>query len=852
MKADLTRSTFRAEKHYSGVRMQQGRVQLDADWNEQVDIDAHLDETTRTDVIGRCGVPIHDAGFAVEPLPGSADVAISAGRAYVDGILCENEASPTGVTEVTESELTVESVVLDGRELEQGNWVELSASGVQPIAARLAGVSAADRRLKLEVPLTQAEQDALQKAGDAVLRRLVTYLTQPYFPGDPGADDQTQLGGLYFFYLDVWQRQRTALEDGAIREVALGGPDHATRTQVVWQVKRVRLDESDEQVTCATVPSWEVLEPQTTGRLRARAHPQTTPDDLCTIPPGAGYRRGENQLYRVEVRDGGPLGKATFTFSRENGSVVVPWIDSDTDTLTVTTVGRDEVLGFGPGDWVEATDDRRELNGEPGTFVKVKTALDKVLTIDTGTATGSLDVADFTLHRKVRRWDDPAGARVVETAADNDGYLQLEDGVEVRFEDGEYRALDYWLVAARTALGDVEWPVDSAGTPLALPPEGVEHRYCGLGLMQFNEAWSPVEDCRKQFPPLTELPQGGAVGPDPGVHVVKITTADEKTALHNDWFLASTQLADGIAIHCDTDIEPGTLPGRPTCLVTLDLPFPWSSADRELFGEAPIGTMPLTLRGGAAASGTTIVWKPADVTRDWLLTRLPAVVQQLGTPQLLVHLRLRGRFVYEAGNPLVNVDGEAFGFAEANGRLDALFLSGDGRRGGDLELWFRLRPGGSTEPPSIVIAVPTASTVLTSKAKRAAVSTAIAGVTPRDAVTAALPEGFEVNAKAAVDPARARNVVAKQRLAPPETTPKLVLAVEEPLQGAAKAVVSALRRQNVPLRVEVLPVPASELENVVSGGAGQAPDLLLVSQDTLDALKASRPDAIAEDGTVVL
>src|SRR5215475_11468224 len=165
MKADLTRATFRKEKHYSGVRMQQGRVQLDADWNEQVDIDAHLDETTRTDVIGRCGVPVHDAGFAVAPLPGSPDLAISAGRAYVDGILCENETSAVAVTEVAEAELGVESVVLDGRELVQGDWVELSATGVEPIAAQLAGVSAADLRLKLQVPLTQGQQDDLQKPG---------------------------------------------------------------------------------------------------------------------------------------------------------------------------------------------------------------------------------------------------------------------------------------------------------------------------------------------------------------------------------------------------------------------------------------------------------------------------------------------------------------------------------------------------------------------------------------------------------------------------------------------------------------------------------------------------------------
>src|SRR5215216_3668534 len=97
MKADLTRSTFRPERHYSQVLMQQGRVQLDADWNEQADIGAYLDETTRIDVIGRCGVPLHDPGFAVSPVAGSGDLAVSAGRAYVDGILCENEATPIRV-----------------------------------------------------------------------------------------------------------------------------------------------------------------------------------------------------------------------------------------------------------------------------------------------------------------------------------------------------------------------------------------------------------------------------------------------------------------------------------------------------------------------------------------------------------------------------------------------------------------------------------------------------------------------------------------------------------------------------------------------------------------------------------
>jgi len=38
MKGDFSRNTFRPGSHYSGVLMQQGRVLLDSDWNEQVAI----------------------------------------------------------------------------------------------------------------------------------------------------------------------------------------------------------------------------------------------------------------------------------------------------------------------------------------------------------------------------------------------------------------------------------------------------------------------------------------------------------------------------------------------------------------------------------------------------------------------------------------------------------------------------------------------------------------------------------------------------------------------------------------------------------------------------------------------
>src|SRR6266436_1124309 len=114
MKGDFSRNTFNPTKHYRSVLKQQGRVDVDADWNEQQAINMRRIETEATDVIGGCGAPMHDAGFHIVPdlnvlngltsdeqklegnknLPETiraGDFLISAGRYYVDGILCENE-----------------------------------------------------------------------------------------------------------------------------------------------------------------------------------------------------------------------------------------------------------------------------------------------------------------------------------------------------------------------------------------------------------------------------------------------------------------------------------------------------------------------------------------------------------------------------------------------------------------------------------------------------------------------------------------------------------------------------------------------------------------------------------------
>ncbi|MDP8888547.1 MAG: DUF6519 domain-containing protein, partial [Thermoproteota archaeon] len=67
MKGDFTRSTFRKENHYHKVNMQQGRVQIDADWNEQNDIQLHYEKSFLRDLVGKNGTLAENNGFEILP-----------------------------------------------------------------------------------------------------------------------------------------------------------------------------------------------------------------------------------------------------------------------------------------------------------------------------------------------------------------------------------------------------------------------------------------------------------------------------------------------------------------------------------------------------------------------------------------------------------------------------------------------------------------------------------------------------------------------------------------------------------------------------------------------------------------
>jgi hypothetical protein len=71
MKGDFARVTFDPSRHYSQVFQQQGRVLLEADWNEQAQIQLHLLRTLVRDLVGQCWAA--GGGFAITSTTTNAD-----------------------------------------------------------------------------------------------------------------------------------------------------------------------------------------------------------------------------------------------------------------------------------------------------------------------------------------------------------------------------------------------------------------------------------------------------------------------------------------------------------------------------------------------------------------------------------------------------------------------------------------------------------------------------------------------------------------------------------------------------------------------------------------------------------
>lgn len=470
MAADISRVRFDPHRDFAGVVMQQGRLLLDADWNELVSILQRRLAATALD-FGAAGPDKDIGGISTvsRATPDAFKVSVDAGaltigrgRMYVDGLLAENHGIPPGVFD--------------------------------PVLAERTGSA--------DTP----------------------YDRQPY----AASPDPLPENGTHLAYLDVWQRELTSVEAPDLVEPAVG-VDTTARLQTVWQVRLHAIEEGG--ATCGTpdgeIPGWSEHIAPSGARLTVGTIEVDDDDDPCALPPTGGFRGPEHQTYRVEVHDGGAPGTATFVWSRDNSSVVTPVLEVLDAGATVRpeSLGKDDVLRFRDDDWVEITDDRRELAGRPGELRRIE-----VHEEDSTVALSASLPADLTLtpaeasdrHLKMRRWDqaglvkDATGATVVDlNAAGAAGAITvptsaatqvvLEYGLVVSFTStgAAFRTGDYWIFPARAAdaLGG---PIEERGLTDA-PPLGIHHHYARLGVVSFPDGGT---DCRTPWPSC-ECDEGG-------------------------------------------------------------------------------------------------------------------------------------------------------------------------------------------------------------------------------------------------------------------------------------------------------------------------------------------------------
>lgn len=450
MKGDFTRDSFDPLNGFTRVLKQQGRLDVDADTNEREAIQLRLLRAMAADLIGPHGGP--EGAFKLMPIRGLAwDFAISPGSYYVDG------------------------------------W-------------------------RIEAPAA-----ASYRGGGAEL------------PGQPYANPAQPAAKSHLAYLEVWERHLSAAEhDSAlavndsrrIADVALGGQDSASRAQTVWALRLAELDSKDARALRKGSPDALLakLMPAARGRLAARAkHPSAaTGEDSHLNSSTSAYRGVENHLYRVEIHKGGTADEgASFVWSRENGSAVFAVAQIEDTEVRLMKPRSDARSGLQIGDIMSLEGAEQRL-GQPA-------SLFRIVRVDKNGVDLELDAAPTlsaqTGNLLLRRWDHrsspaPAGAgqlvdhaiRIVE-----DVWIDLEAGISICFEparaDGaaRYRPGDYWLIPARTAIGDILWPTDGKDVGL-IPPHGIERRVAPLALIKFDHhgAVTIQREFRREFRTLAQ------------------------------------------------------------------------------------------------------------------------------------------------------------------------------------------------------------------------------------------------------------------------------------------------------------------------------------------------------------
>jgi hypothetical protein len=327
----------------------------------------------------------------------------------------------------------------------------------------------------------------------------------------------------------VTEQSVSAVEDYALREVALGGPDTAARTRLMQHFLQLpggpSCDDGAEAVQQALASDGVTLDAKnfnlvSSARLQVGFVAPAAANDPCTPAAQGGYLGADNQLVRVTVIDFDPTDrKGTLLWGWNNASFLYRASVRDLRTLTLTpVVPVDPEHAPQLGQVVEVLRSRAALGypKDDGNFVAADagfaTAVHQAYSFDIGTF-GLADAlpGEYLTDPHplfVRLWQAKVSFTAGEPAA-----LDATSGLTVTITmtaalPSQIAARPFWRFAVRPSTPGQVYP--QRYKEARQPPEGPRQWLCPLAVLSVTRGDGGLQvqlaaDCRAHFLPLTKV-----------------------------------------------------------------------------------------------------------------------------------------------------------------------------------------------------------------------------------------------------------------------------------------------------------------------------------------------------------
>jgi hypothetical protein len=486
MASDRARVSFDPSRKWRGLVAQQGRVTVEADWNEAAAIQALSDRLIALDVIGPLGTP--HSGYAVTaggsgsppggspPSGGPGPLTVGTGTVYVGGTRLDLD----------------QEVELDGTL--QPDWLDQST-------------------------------DTLWVAPE---------------PAVPSPPSSPPVSANELVYLLAVEQEVSALEVPELADVALGGPDTMQRLRILQRFVRWPTNSPDCTGAWAEVQAaW-----QTTGldfdsatmllgsaaQLEVSFDPVPPNAGPCEPAATGGYLGPENQMIRVQVASVDPAtGVPTIMWGFDNATFlyelqsIAPVPGGPGVVLTLTQNPIDSYHYPQADQAVELLRDAAALSPTDdgnGPFEYIASGSGFVTTVTTAynPSLMTLTVADqppadylsasATPAPYLRVWqgtaEAPAGTAVeLETAS-------ATTGIQVTLtSSGGFHPGDFWRFAVRPSVANLIYPARMAASPQ--PPDGPHVWACPVAFVAWPASGSPaITSCIPPFENLVALTGNGS------------------------------------------------------------------------------------------------------------------------------------------------------------------------------------------------------------------------------------------------------------------------------------------------------------------------------------------------------